>query len=129
MKNSNNNRQLRSGSIRIIVSVFVCLLLLIPYRAVSRASTITKTDNGRKTAAEPNIDNVYGNLPWSFEVNRGQTDDSVKFVARGGGYTLFFTSDEAVLQLRTAKGRRGEGSPRPFNRLEEPPPLKLNPAT
>src|SRR4030095_9701387 len=127
MKNSNNNRQLRSGSIRIIVSVFVCLLLLIPYRAVSRASTITKTDNGRKTAAEPNIDNVYGKLPLSFEVNRGQTDDSVKFVARGGGYTLFLTSDEAVLQLRTAKGRRGKERPRPLNRLQSPQSASLNP--
>lgn len=128
MKNSNNNCPLRSGSIRIIVSVFVCLLLLIPYRAVSRASTMTKTDKGRKTAAEPNIDNVYGKLPLSFEVNRGQTDDSVKFVARGGGYTLFLTSDEAVLQLRTANlGRRGKELPRPLNRLQSPQSQSLNP--
>jgi subtilase family serine protease len=35
-----------------------------------------------------------------FELNRGQTDERVKFLARGRGYTLFLTSEEAVLVLR-----------------------------
>jgi hypothetical protein len=43
---------------------------------------------------------AYGNLPLSFEANQGQFDSRVKFVARGGGYTLFLTSNEAVLSLR-----------------------------
>jgi hypothetical protein len=38
-------------------------------------------------------------LPIHFEENRGQTDARVKFLARGGGATLFLTSDEAVLLL------------------------------
>ena len=36
----------------------------------------------------------------SFEANHGQTDSRVKFLARGRGYSLFFTSTEAVLKLR-----------------------------
>jgi len=47
----------------------------------------------------------YGRLPLSFEVNRGQTDARVKFLARGPGYTLFLTGDEAVLALRKPEGR------------------------
>ena len=43
---------------------------------------------------------AYGNLPLSFEANRGQTDSRVDFLARGSGYTLFLTGDEAVLALR-----------------------------
>jgi len=39
----------------------------------------------------------YGKLPLGFEVNRGQTDSRVKFLSRGRGYTLFLTSNEAVL--------------------------------
>lgn len=39
----------------------------------------------------------YGNLPLRFEANVGQTDTQVKFISRGSGYTMFLTSDEAVL--------------------------------
>ena len=46
---------------------------------------------------------AYGNLPLSFEANQGQTDPRVKFLARGGGYTLFLTNSEAVLALGGAK--------------------------
>jgi hypothetical protein len=50
----------------------------------------------------------YSRLPLSFEPNRGQTGAPVKFLARGLGYTLFLTSDEAVLALQ-ASARAGAG--------------------
>jgi len=36
----------------------------------------------------------------AFEVNQGQTDSSVKFLSRGTGYSLFLTTEEAVVVLR-----------------------------
>ena len=39
-------------------------------------------------------------LPLFFEPNQGQTAPQVKFLARGAGYGLFLTADEAVLQLQ-----------------------------
>ena len=42
----------------------------------------------------------------SFEANHGQTDSRVQFLARGSGYTLFFTPREAVLTLRNAANPR-----------------------
>ncbi len=39
-------------------------------------------------------------LPMFFEPNQGQTAPQVKFLARGGGYGLFLTADEAVLELQ-----------------------------
>jgi len=39
-------------------------------------------------------------LPMFFEPNRGQTAPQVKFLARGSGYGLFLTADEAVLELQ-----------------------------
>jgi hypothetical protein len=42
----------------------------------------------------------YGKLPLSFELNKGQTAPRVKFLSRGGGYSLFLTENEAVLALR-----------------------------
>ncbi|SLM46472.1 conserved protein of unknown function [Nitrospira japonica] len=38
--------------------------------------------------------------PLSFEANQGQTDDSVKFISRGNGYTLFLTPTESVMVLQ-----------------------------
>ena len=48
---------------------------------------------------------AYGQLPVVFEANRGQTDRSVKFLARGSGYELFLTADEAVLALQPSSPR------------------------
>jgi len=49
----------------------------------------------------------YGKLPLSFEANVGQTDDQVKFLSRGSGYTLFLTRrGEAVLVLRKPSPKR-----------------------
>jgi hypothetical protein len=39
-----------------------------------------------------------------FEPNQGQTDPSVRFIARGGGYGLFLTEQEAVLSLHAPAG-------------------------
>jgi hypothetical protein len=47
--------------------------------------------------AEARILEAYGKLPLSFEVNQGQTDQRVKFLSRGSGYSLFLTGNEAVL--------------------------------
>ncbi|MEE9204159.1 MAG: hypothetical protein V3U08_04010, partial [Nitrospirales bacterium] len=53
-------------------------------------------------AAKASVQQAYGNLPLSFEPNRGQSDKQVKFLSRGRGYTLFLTKTEAVLALRSA---------------------------
>ena len=46
------------------------------------------------------IQAAYDNLPLIFEINRGQTDPKVKFLARGMGYGLFLTAGEAVLKIQ-----------------------------
>jgi hypothetical protein len=51
--------------------------------------------SGREAAA------AYGRLPLIFEANQGQSDARVKFLARGSGYVLFLTGNEAVLTLQT----------------------------
>ena len=42
-----------------------------------------------------------GRLPLRFEPNQGQTDSKVDFLARGAGYGLFLTPNQAVLSLRS----------------------------
>ena len=50
------------------------------------------------SSAKPNLSSI--SLPMFFEPNQGQTDPRVKFLARGSGYGLFLTADEAVLELQ-----------------------------
>lgn len=45
------------------------------------------------------VEAAYGNLPLSFEPNRGQTDPRVKFLSRTRHRTLWLTKDEAVLAV------------------------------
>src|SRR5437867_4919124 len=49
----------------------------------------------------------YARLPLQFEVNQGQTDGRARFLARGQGYTLFLTPEEAVLALERRAGGSG----------------------
>jgi hypothetical protein len=67
-----------------------------PARAVPAANSMP----AQTQIATAHLEQKYGNLPLSFEANRGQTDKSVKFVSRGSGYGLFLTPKEAVLTLR-----------------------------
>ena len=52
----------------------------------------------------PDAAATYGRLPLRFERNLGQTDKQVRFTARGAGYSLFLTGNEAVLSLRSDGG-------------------------
>ncbi len=59
--------------------------------------------SGEGPAARQALSTRAVSLPMFFEPNQGQTDPRVKFLARGAGYGLFLTGDEAVLELhRTA---------------------------
>jgi len=61
----------------------------------SKGSNLAETQEGDRLRVEVG----YGNLPLSFEPNRGQTNPRVKFVSRAGNRTLWLTSDEAVLAV------------------------------
>jgi uncharacterized protein (TIGR03437 family) len=87
-------------------------LISTPSHAAAQAVNSSLTN----VAAQPRLARAYGQLPLSFELNRGQTAAPVKFLARGGGHTLFLTADEAVL-------RAGQAAPL---RLKL---LRANPAT
>jgi len=54
-----------------------------------------------RAAAAAGVKTSYALLPLSFELNQGQTDASVRFLARGPGYSLFLTADGTVLALQS----------------------------
>ncbi len=51
------------------------------------------------TTADATLQADSSEVPLAFEENLGQTDDSVDFLARGSGYTVFLTDGDAVLSL------------------------------
>jgi hypothetical protein len=56
-------------------------------------------------AAQSRIQTSYASLPLAFEPNQGQTDPQVKYLARGHGYTLFLTANDAVFSLHSQSGQ------------------------
>ncbi len=82
-------------------------------RAAFNAAQTSKTPqnlSGSNLQNDPQniVKQAYGRLPMSFESNQGQADAAVKFTARGHGYQVFLTADEAVLVLQTAKAEQNE---------------------
>jgi beta-propeller repeat-containing protein len=59
-----------------------------------------------KPAARSRIQASYAALPLAFEQNQGQTDSQVKYLARGDGYTLFLTANDAVFSLHSPLNSR-----------------------
>ena len=57
--------------------------------------------------SKPDARALLSQLPLIFEPNQGQADSSVKFVSRGGGYSLYLDSTGAVLAMRTASPGQG----------------------
>ena len=65
------------------------------------APAIPSTDASTKAK----IAERFSELPLSFEINKGQTDQAVKFVSHGPRYDLFLTANEAVLSLRKPQAK------------------------
>jgi hypothetical protein len=66
----------------------------------------------------------YAKLALRFEANQGQIDGRVKFLARGSGYALFLTRDEAVFALQRASRRStgAKNTAHPQSALSKPIP-------
>jgi len=94
-----------------LLAVFVVGVASVAFIAGSKPGAAGARDSrsalmGAKSAASASA----VSLPLFFEPNEGQTDGRVKFLARGAGYGLFLTADEAVLALqRTVAKKSADG--------------------
>ena len=77
--------------------------------AIENSAPQPKTVADAKNRIKANITANYAALPLAFEQNQGQTDSRVKYMARGDGYTLFLTANDAVFALRSNQSHRGSG--------------------
>src|SRR5258708_21224528 len=74
----------------------------VPPMMASLGTEVSSTNSLVASAHDSNRPAVtsLSHLPLMFEPNVGQTDPSVKFLARGAGYSLFLNSEGAVLALQ-----------------------------
>jgi hypothetical protein len=96
-----------------ILSLLISMLLTVLNPGGSRpAGKASPAQGPGMTKAE--AWKSYGALPMSFEVNQGQADSNVRFLARGPGYTIFLSPGEATLALQSSQpDRQSSGKPQP----------------
>jgi len=87
--------------------------------SVSASRMLSMTERSALSAASQSsparINEAYGRLPMSFELNQGQADPQVKYLARGRGYQVLLTEAEAVLRLQSANHKlRSDGGRSPL---------------
>ncbi|HEX8336704.1 MAG TPA: hypothetical protein VF621_08235, partial [Pyrinomonadaceae bacterium] len=88
---------------------------------MSRRSAAPEPPAADAHAAREGARETYGRIPLSFEANRGQTDPSVNFLARGAGYALFLKPTEAVFVLQNSgSGARDEAAAEPSLKADVP---------
>ena len=101
-----NRRRARSFCllVTILAAALLCggLLASVGSRAASPANETASAP--ASLAQRHDVAGAFGKLPLSFAANVGQADSRARFIARGPGYNVFLTDDEAVLVLRA--GRR-----------------------
>jgi hypothetical protein len=72
-------------------------------KSASRAAAafVASQPPAASPAVRGRIQASYAALPLAFEQNQGQTDAQVQYMARGDGYTLFLTANDAVFALQS----------------------------
>ena len=91
-------RQLSAWVTLAIVGLLLGPLTLAAQSAPVPSAPLAQSDKARLAV-------TYAKLPLSFEANQGQAEASVKFLARGRGYSLFLSPSEAVLLLAQPEGQ------------------------
>jgi len=87
-----------SVSSRRFVALLLLMMVIGAGAALYLAPGLHRVAATSQTGSQKSVSTV--SLPLFFEPNLGQTDSQVKFLARGTGYGLFLTANEAVLELR-----------------------------
>jgi hypothetical protein len=96
----------------VLLLGFVCLLavsagvILVGAHKDDGNVPSTASADPLKAADKTRIASRFGQLPLSFEINKGQLDEAVKFMSHGAGYDLFLTANETVLRVHQPRGQQ-----------------------
>ena len=99
-----------SNRFGICVEMLLCSIIklsLIGVPAILLTSYATAIQPAAGSAARQHHPHAaYDAPPFIFELNRGQTNQAVRFLARSAGYVLFLTPTEAVMALDNPSAHR-----------------------
>jgi hypothetical protein len=104
----------------VMLGIFASVIFVAAQKSEDNPSpanvAATPLDAPAKTRAAAN----FGKLPLSFELNKGQIDQSVKFLSHGAGYDLFLTATEAVLRVNKPRAQQPDKSKEPNAAITDP---------
>src|SRR4051794_10754318 len=101
MKMQNPVTRIGASLVVTVLLILATYLLLPKDRSVgSPPRPATNAADAKTRADQKRVRMAMGQLPLSFEMNRGQFDPEVQFASRSGGFKAFFTKAEAVFLLR-----------------------------
>jgi carboxypeptidase family protein/beta-propeller repeat-containing protein len=105
MSKKNSGKKLGASLLFTLALICSTYLLLPNGDSVGAAPQMPQGISSKALTASAKADQkqmrkALGQLPLSFEMNRGQFDPEVQFASRGAGYKAFFTQTEAVFVLR-----------------------------
>src|SRR5215510_14966910 len=83
----------------LLVCLFCAASQVRPLNSKTSAASLKPAD----TATQVRVNEAYGKLPLSFEVNLGQADAPVRFLSTGANYSILFHPDEVKLSLNRAE--------------------------
>jgi hypothetical protein len=94
--------------IRLLMTVIIAVMLVSSAIFLARFGqrrnvSETKIKANENVSEKSRLVESFGKIPLHFEPNVGQTNEQVKFSSRGYGYSLFLTSNEAILALKNQR--------------------------
>src|SRR5207249_4639700 len=78
------------------------------HSSATKAGSVGKPSAAAPAVVRAHAAEAYGKLPLSFERNQGQSDPQVKFLARGAGYSVFLTSNDATIRVEAKSSERSK---------------------
>jgi hypothetical protein len=99
------------ASYRFLAATVFAVLAIQSPAGINTRQTRRPAENPLSQPARANLSRDYGNLPLAFEPNVGQMDARVRFLARGGGMTAFFTDTETAMVLSRSRPAKKPDEP------------------
>ncbi len=93
-------RRISERSILVWSFTLTAFFVLLGGATNAQAPSRSKAPS-RKTSGKLSPHSSLGGVALHFEENRGQTGSQVQYMARGAGYTVFLTPQEAIFALRS----------------------------
>jgi len=92
----------------ILLGIFASVIFVAAQKSEDNPSPANVAATPLDAPAKTRVAANFGKLPLSFELNKGQIDQSVKFLSHGAGYDLFLTSTEAVLRMEKPRAQQSD---------------------